>query len=192
MRYQIISTRSDVPQQTASSRERADAIFTSIKEAAHEGETVELIDTRKPNAEKGTTYTVLNRYRRETKEERKAWTDSRLTSHVERELGARGAIMQFTADVTANLDTDPTYYFRWADSAFEAAARYHVALIVKKLREREQSWKVIAENLQAEVLRMSRSPSRSTSTSANLAAQCLQKAYADMLEYLQSWDAEAE
>lgn len=193
MRYQIITTNSTNDSRTqmeSRTREMADKLFADTKATLQPGERVELHDTQKMDAKKATTFTVLNSWYVPTAAERLEERDRHLDRYIERELEYRESIVEFNAKLTKDIDNDPTYHFGWADSAFEAAARYHVALVMKQHRTlspdvenaRVSTWEEILEALERETMRMARSPGRSSSVCSNLAEQCRLSAYARAVE----------
>lgn len=173
MRYHVTGTRfSSAPE--ASTRQVAETLYDEAVERSEPGDTIQLIDTKKDNK-------ILMSFHHDTPAELVAQRDRALDRYVAAELDQRETLLEFAKKIVAEVDTDPTYQLRWADDAFAAAARRTVALVVLSLREQKQSWPEIAEYIRSEMMRAARHPSRSSSPCANLNAQCVLAAQAEMV-----------
>ena len=99
---------------------------------------------------------------------------------------------------TANIEgwkrgliVDPSYSFEWSNEAFQSAARFKVAIILKSRLESSEGddptkLRKIVSWLYAEVMRGSLYPSFSTSVPDNLVATFLLQAHARWLDRLYS------
>jgi hypothetical protein len=111
----------------------------------------------------------------------------------------RRAIARANADLAkwkGTFEENPVYAFEWAVGAFEAAANLELLGHLEAYIDRpldgpetfEQRLASVAGNVDDEVQRMARGPSRSSSSAHNLMDECKLKAraeWSEMLDHLQ-------